>query len=189
MTPTEARAVIITQLQALFSMAERKPDIREHRGQFQSLDEIKTIALKSPAILVAYRSFQMLERRGAELFCNVLWAIHIVAGDTRAERRNELASSIAIVVADHVADVGNAWDFAEGYADSLSAIDLSTLALDQNGVSLWQITWQQSCRFDINDYAALLVEFQGFDADHKTPGANSDDEPKAQTSANYPEVA
>ncbi len=187
MTPVEARSVIITQLQALFAAAERRPDIREHRGQFQSLDEIKNIALRSPSVLVSYRSFQQLERNGAELFCNVLWAIHIVANDTRAERRNELTSGLAIAICDHIAEFGNAWSFAESYANSLSAVDLSTLALDQNGLSLWQITWQQQCKFEIKDYSTLIDIFAGFDADHKAPGASDTDPPKAQTSETYPE--
>lgn len=188
MTPIDARADIIARLQAVFAGAERIPDIREHRGQFQSLEEVQTMAVRSPCILVAYRSFQNMSRRHDELYCQVLWAIHVVAGDTRAERRNALASGVALLVADTFAQQANTWEFADGYADALTAVDISTLALDQAGVSLWQIVWQQDCHFTPPSDTTLLTEFMGFDAEHFEPPANvTTDTPLAETSATYEE--
>lgn len=185
MTPVEARAYIIAQLVELFADEERKPDIQPHRGQFQSIDEIKNIAVRPPTVLVSYRSFSNVVREHGEMQCDVLWALYVIATDTRAERRNELATGVAVAVSDHIAATGNAWAFAQDIAKNLSAADMSTLALDVNGVALWQITWQQTCRFTIKDLTGLIGEFLGFDADHKTPGASPSDPPKAQTSATY----
>lgn len=186
MTPLDARAHIIAEIQALFAEQDRKVDVLAHRGQFQSIDEIKTIAVRSPTILVSFRSFSKTKGAFGKLQCEVLWALYVIATDARIERRNELAGTVALIVTDHVADVGTAWQFAEEEPINLAAVDLSTLAIDQAGIALWQITWQQTGSFAIKDLTGLLGEFAGFDADHLKPGSVIGvDPPQAQTSDNY----
>lgn len=181
-----ARAFLITQLQTLLGDKVLTKEVQEHRGQFASLEEIKTIAARSPAVRVAFRGLQNIERSGPELLADVLWAVHVLAGDTRASARNNVAGAVAIAIVDHVAGEAAHWTFAEDAPRGLTAVDLTTLPIDQNGVSLWQLTWSQRCRLQVIDPLGALTDFDGFDTDHFKPGADTvNDQPPAQTTDDY----
>ena len=179
-----ARQFVIVALQSLLAATVNSKAIEPHRGQFASLEEIRNIALRSPAVRVAFRGLQGADRQGPELIADVLWSIHIIANDTRAEARNTLAGGVAVTVLDHIVAEAPHWPFVEGGAEQATAIDLTTLELDKNGVSLWQVSWRQQCRLQLIDPLSGLDDFGGFDADHFAPD-NTDSAPLAQTHADY----
>ena len=181
-----ARQTIIAALTTLLSSAVPAKNIIAHRGQFESIDEIKRIALASPSVLVCFRGRQNSEAQGLETIGEVQWVVYVIAEDKRGAMRNVTATSVAFAIEDYLARNANAWAFAEGAAERLTSADITSLAVDQTGLALWQVTWLLKCRLSTLDPLAALTHFDGFDAEHFKVGANElVDLPKAKTKADY----
>jgi hypothetical protein len=183
-----ARDFIVTTLQVLLDGIVNPKEVQTHRGQFESLQEIQTIAARSPAVRVAFRALQDSHLENAVTVGNVLWVIHVFATDQRAEARNTLAGGIALKINALLAAKAAHWSFARDEAQQLSAVDLSTLTLDKAGISLWQITWSQLGEFTFVDPFGQIVDWKGVDGSHFDPEDDSENgAPRAETTINFPE--
>lgn len=183
-----ARQGIIDTLQQELTGAVAPRDISPHRGQFESLKEIQNISTQSPAVRVAFRALESTQPQHDQTQMDVFWVIHVIAHSTRQDQRNQLAGGIAVAIVDVIAHLGNTWPWADDVPTRLRAVDLSTLNLDRNGISLWQVTWQQRGLFDRVQALPPLDTFEGFDSDHYAPGADPETaEPQAQTTDTYTE--
>lgn len=148
-------------------------EVRSHRGQFTSRAEIQKIAVKSPCILLAYRGFTGANDDFGETRVNVQWVAYILTQDTRDAPRHDLASLILTALLKIVP--GNDWADTIESAEKISGRNITSTDIDDIGISLWVVAWQQLMKIDALDVSALdnLLTIHG---DHFGAGNFTDDE-------------
>lgn len=149
MTLVALRTSVIDYLTA--NMPQFKT-VQAHGGKFNR-EELKRIAMKSPAALVSVLGGG-LQRESTQAVGEMALTVFIVTRDTSSTKRGEDVLTLAETVAGHVMD--NAWDYAEATAPKNGRIDnLYTGKIDRDGVALWSVSWRQRADLAIFDHTAL----------------------------------
>ncbi len=129
-------------------------------------DELKRIALKSPACLVSVLG-GTVQREGGEPTCNLTMSAFIITRGTSQQLRDEDVLVLVEPVAARVAR--NGWKYECSRAPEGVRIDnLYTGEIDKLGVALWSVTWIQRLDIDVFDPdAEPLADFHTlyFDTD------------------------
>lgn len=166
MTLQTVRTALIDSVVAP-AVAGAVQQVRAHRGQFRSLEEIKKIAVRNTAVLVAYRGFQNVERHHDQFIADVVWVAYSIAQDLSVKNdRNKTAGLIAEVLAGVISREAGNLSNAQEDPKRLSAKNVSTLAIDKMGLSIWEVTWTQSMTILPEELAISLDDFEGFDGKH-----------------------
>jgi Bacteriophage Mu, Gp37 len=148
----QARATIITKLTAGLT-AGLVNDVRGHRGQFESAKEVKKLAVKHPAVLVAYRGFSDAKKEYGEVTATVQWVVYVLTQDGKKERA-EVAGDIVSNLLKLIP--GNDWGFANEEPEKLAGRNVTSSDVDQMGVSLWAVSWVQKMAIeDLTTLASL----------------------------------
>lgn len=152
MTLTGLRTSIIDSIAANISAFQT---VQSHGGKFNSL-ELKRLALKSPAALVAVLGGP-LDREGTQAVGGVRLAVFIVTRGTSEDQRDSAALILVEAVAGLVSE--NKWAYADAKAPESMRIDnLYSGVIDRQGVALWSVSWVQRADlaiFDQADFDAL----------------------------------
>lgn len=127
--------------------------VSEHGGAF-SLEDIKRIALKSPAIVVGALGIPSFEIQGSVISATTVFAAFCLAYDRKKERRDIAALLLAESVA--VETLRNNWDgSASSSPKNIVGTNLYSIALDKLGVAMWAIRWEQLVDLQRNVLATL----------------------------------
>jgi phage gp37-like protein len=118
-----------------------------HGGRFD-VAELKRVSKKAPAVFVAFLGFRNLTYANDGKFqANVAWGAFVVAKDKRNLRRDLVAAAVV----DRLTLIvpGNTWgtDDCLGRPDNVRGDNLFSSVVDNLGVAMWAVTWQQSMAF------------------------------------------
>lgn len=141
--------------------------VEGHRGQFSSLNEIKKLAVKSPAVLVAYTGFKKVDTEYGSIDADVDWVAFILAQDRGRTKRDEIASIVANGLLEVIRDHRRSWGAKEKGA--VSGRNITSLAIDKAGMSVWLVRWTRKMELsEVN--LSELVHWEGWDAKHISDG-------------------
>jgi hypothetical protein len=164
-----------------------------HAGKF-TWAELKARSFNAPAVFISHLGFKAAsEDKRAEFaedcaVFNVRFAIGIAAKHAKTiEARNLIAATIAERIA-LIANDNQTWDLAtvDNNIERLEAQGLFVLEAEQDGHSMWLVTFYQHVQIDSTDFSGLDI-FEGFDADHLLDGDVPDAGDELQTQDDYPE--
>jgi phage gp37-like protein len=182
----EIRQQIIHQFGEALTGLVKPKHIQPHRGQFHSLDEVKNLAVRAPAVLVAYRGFTQARQQCDALMLNSQWLAIVMTQDTRHRPdRNDSATAIITTITHHLATQAQQWTFADSEAQHLQGQNDTPLAMDKTGLAVWSVTWQQIINITEPSWPLPLTVFEGFHTDHLRAAEDTDAEPLAQTQDSY----
>lgn len=141
MTLDTVQAAIVTVLQT--RLAGAAAAVQEHRGQFDSLDEIKRLAIKNPAVLVSLRGFRNPMLLDADqVHATVQCVVYVLTADKaqlpRGRSATVLASAITAVLDDQ------RWGIEAGAPEDVVGRNITNNEIDKAGVCLWSIAWLQA---------------------------------------------
>jgi hypothetical protein len=171
------------------SLGNSATDVRSHRGQFDSLAEIRNLAVRSPAVLVAIRRYTDVEEHGENYLLTLDCGIYLLTQDkgTGTDRRDSLALIVSQKITQAIFALARQWDFAHELPSRISVTNLTTLEMDKNGGCLWLHNFNLRVEIDALDAATLGI-FEGFDADHFSEADPPVREVVMQSTDNYPEI-
>lgn len=123
--------------------------VETHDGQL-SRDELKSATNRAPVVMVAFIGLPGMQPRGRDQWqVAASLAASILVRDQPGRPRHLLALDLAARVLQTIgtsADWGRADWFRAAEPDSIVANNLYSGALDEvQGVSLWAVTWMQTC--------------------------------------------
>lgn len=128
--------------------------VQAHGGTFDK-DELKRIALKSPACLVALMGGPLAREGGSPTGEPTLFAF-VVTGGSSSTKRNRAAIILVEEVIRLVAN--NSWKYECAQAPNGMRMDnLYSGEIDKEGVALWSVSWSQRtdiATFDPDDPTA-----------------------------------
>lgn len=158
----DLRAAIVAGIRETLPEAIRD-NCRTHGGRFDK-GEIKRIAMKSPAILVACLGLVDAAPDGAEgVNATFAWGAFVVTTDKPQLPRDAGALALVSILAGVVPD--NRWGCDDaGYPDKIRGDNLYSGAVDGAGIALWAVTWNQRLTLAVSDGSALGI-FATFHAD------------------------
>lgn len=192
MNLTAVKKAIQTQLRAhstLRQLVTREQSILLHAGKF-TWQELKRRSFTAPAIFISHLGFRTLSETQRYEFdeplnsYQVRFAIGIVAKHAKGtEARNQVASAISEQLALIIAN--NNWGLPTVGSDieKLEAQGLFVPAAEEDGQSLWLITWYQAVQIEETDWDTELDIFEGFDGEHQVGHSQSDYVPPPPPSA------
>lgn len=134
-----------------------------HGGRFDK-GEIRRLALKSPAVLIACLGLVNAESDGAgAVNATAAWGAFVVTTDKPQLPRD--AGALVIVSALTRVVTDNRWGREDtGYPGKLRGDNLYSGQADGAGVALWAVTWQQTITLGALDESTLDL-FATFHAD------------------------
>lgn len=131
--------------------------VQAHRGSFASAEEVKRFATKPAAVLVAALRVARAEDIGGIAMLPVDWGIFVITKDVPGIARDAgalgMVQTILVLASD--ADWGGQ---PVGPVANLEARNLYAATIDQLGIALWGIGFQQPVEIDLvsaADYAAM----------------------------------
>lgn len=141
MTLDGVQAAIVTRLET--ELAGAAASVQGHRGQFDSLDEIRRLAIKNPAVLVSCRGFRNPMMLAVdELHATVQWVVYVLTTDrpqlSRGQSAAVLVSAITAVLDDQ------RWGVDAGAPEDVVGRNITTNEIDKAGICLWSIAWLQA---------------------------------------------
>ena len=157
---------------------DRVEIVERHVGQFSTPDEVKRyLSGRSGCVrLAALRVRNITNRSGMTGL--VTWAAYVMTTDSwgyaRDARCEVLAGKIARRIS--VREAPRAMK-AERMAENISAENIYSGGLDNFGVSLWAVTWEQIFRLDDEIDMATLPEFLRLGASFVVNGQPVTEEP------------
>ncbi|MDH4122376.1 MAG: hypothetical protein OEV94_11805 [Deltaproteobacteria bacterium] len=163
-----------------------------HDGRF-NLDNLKTLATKTPALLAACLGIPKIEMQSqGDYRLTAQWAVFVLGKDLPAAggaaKTGRGAAALALAQAVLLTTAGNRWGAANTQAPTdLKAENLFSAPADQAaGLALWAVSWRQTVEVQAMTAAdiAALNDFLRFYADWDL--APKDGTPEAQDHINLP---
>lgn len=138
--------------------------VKVHRGRFD-LPAIQRYATRSPFVAVAYLGSPGSEQMGDELRDDCEWAAFIVVAETADVKRDVMALKLNGLIKSIIR--GNRWNNNNAQvAKRIRADNLVTMQLDEVGIDLHVVSWEQAVTippFDepatLNDFNTLFTEY------------------------------
>lgn len=149
MSLVSLRAAIEDRLQAAIPQAHAST----HRGPF-TLADVKRIATRSPALVVACLGMPRASREGVFTVCEAAWGVFVITTDKAGIKRDDLSMTLAESVTALVST--ERWGgHAMKAASDISSANLYSVALDKEGVALWSVRWRQAVEISMGAHAEL----------------------------------
>lgn len=125
----------------------------EHGGPF-TLEELKRVAARAPALVVTCLGVPALEVQGTVVVAHAVWAVFGVTKNEQRRKRDVagllLAESVMVEVPHQT------WNGSASKAPrDVTAANLYSSELDRQGVSLWAIRWRQQVDLQRNAITTL----------------------------------
>lgn len=135
--------------------------IERHIGQFNTPAEVKTyLTDREGCIRVAALRVRNIRYRAGGTIGDVTWAAYVMATDAwgypRDTRCEVLVGKLARRIAERDAASGMK---AERAASTISAENIYTSGLNELGLTMWAVTWEQEFRLDEEIDIAVLPDF------------------------------
>lgn len=152
---TSMRDNIATGLQT--AITEGIATVKVHRGRFD-FSSVQRYATRSPFIAVAYLGSPGSEELGDSLRDDCNWAAYIVVHETATDKRDEMVLALNGLVKSIIRR--NRWGNANAQvAKRIQADNLHTTKLDEIGVELHVVSWEQPVTIPPYDEPATLNDF------------------------------
>ena len=142
-----------------------KPDqvkvIERHIAQFNTPAEVKTyLTDRNGCIRVAALRIRNIRSRAGGTIGDVTWAAYVMATDSwgypRDTRCEILVGKLVRRIASRDAADGMK---AERAASNISAENIYSGGLNEMGLTMWAVTWEQECRLDEEIDISTLPDF------------------------------
>ncbi|EOI6871225.1 hypothetical protein ACMVR4_002632 [Yersinia enterocolitica] len=135
--------------------------IERHIGQFNTPAEVKTyLSDRNGCIRVAALRIRNIRSRAGGTIGDVTWAAYVMATDAwgypRDTRCEILVGKLARRIASREAASGMG---AERAASTISADNIYTSGLNDLGLTMWAVTWEQEFRLDEEIDISTLPDF------------------------------
>ena len=135
--------------------------IERHIGQFKTPAEVKTyLSDRNGCIRVAALRIRNIRSRAGGTIGDVTWAAYVMATDAwgypRDTRCEILVGKLARRIASREAASGMG---AERAASAISADNIYTSGLNDLGLTMWAVTWEQEFRLDEEIDISTLPDF------------------------------
>lgn len=135
--------------------------IERHIGQFNTPAEVKTyLSDRNGCIRVAALRIRNIRSRAGGTIGDVTWAAYVMATDAwgypRDTRCEVLVGKLARRIASREAASGMG---AERAASAISADNIYTSGLNDLGLTMWAVTWEQEFRLDEEIDISTLPDF------------------------------
>ncbi len=135
--------------------------IERHIGQFNTPAEVKTyLSDRNGCIRVAALRIRNIRSRAGGTIGDVTWAAYVMATDAwgypRDTRCEILVGKLARRIASREAASGMG---AERAASAISADNIYTSGLNDLGLTMWAVTWEQEFRLDEEIDISTLPDF------------------------------
>lgn len=135
--------------------------IERHIGQFNTPAEVKTyLSDRNGCIRVAALRIRNIRSRAGGTIGDVTWAAYVMATDAwgypRDTRCEILVGKLARRIASREAASGMR---AERAASAISADNIYTSGLNDLGLTMWAVTWEQEFRLDEEIDISTLPDF------------------------------
>lgn len=168
---------------ALEDALPKTVDCNSHGGRF-SVDDLKRIAQRTPAVRVGCLAIRdMVSDNAGGIDITVVWGVFVITTDTPQFSRDAAALILVAAIAALVPD--NRWAaIASDNPAAARGDNLYSGQLENVGVALWAITWQQQLTLDKQDLANLDA-FQTLHVDFNL--APKDDSIDGQTDIDLPQ--
>ncbi|MCP1375389.1 DUF1834 family protein [Dyella lutea] len=163
MSLLDVRTAIVDTIKAALPASTM---VEAHRGRFDSVEELKRFATRAPAVLVALLRAPLNDATEAMPRIPAGWAVFVVTRDIPQLARD--AGAIALVEKLQLLISGNTWGRDDTSAPvSIDASNLYSDRIDNLGVALWGISFEQTISNPVLDQAALdaLGLFETFHQD------------------------
>jgi hypothetical protein len=132
----------------------------EHGGPI-TLEELKRVATRAPALVVACLGVPSITREGMQVTTDAAYAVFCVAAKSPSETQGDIA--LALVSLASLDIPGQRWNqAASGVPQQIAATNLYSSALDKVGLALWAIRWRQKVDLDRTALMAALEPFETF---------------------------
>lgn len=154
MSVIDVRTGIVNTLQAALGA---NVAVQSHRGSFASAEEVKRFATKPAAVLVAALRVSRAEDIGGIAMLPVDWGVFVITKDVPGIMRD--AGALGVVATILMLAGDSDWGGqAVGPVSGLDARNLYTAQVDNLGIALWGIGFQQAIEIgqvSDADYAAM----------------------------------
>ncbi|PMN91374.1 hypothetical protein [Enterovibrio norvegicus] len=159
-------AITAAVVQALATFKGDAPDevgsINRHKGRFATPDAVKHEVTHYGALRVAALNVSQVRREAGSLVGMVSLVAFVMTTDHYGHHRDERAEVISSKLAVFIS--GQDWSQALGRTaykqpERVSAQNLCTEALDNIGVAIWSVSWQQECRLNVPIDLTTLDDF------------------------------
>jgi hypothetical protein len=180
MTLNDVRAAIVEKLKADAALAALKVDCQTHRGRI-TVDDLKATSLKPLSVLISFLAVKSVEILAGEVNCNCVWGAFIIAVDKPQLSRD--AAALMVLTRLLTLVPGNVWGLGISAPENVEAMNLYNGKMDEKGVVITALTWEQVVSLTLND-AGELDDFLKFVADYDLSPA--DGTPEAQDNITLP---
>jgi hypothetical protein len=187
MSIVEVRQQIVDDFIVHLNGLVHRDGVSPHRGMFESLNELQTLANRSPSALVAIRWVENVQQENNQFVGNAVFTVNVIANSRRNSNASTTAALVAQSIAQYISTDAKKWDFSIESPDQIRFVDVTTLKIHQSGVALWEVSWKQKIEFNDVDLSVTDI-FEGYDADHFSESDDvASDDPIAQSTQTYPE--
>ena len=124
--------------------------IERHIGQFNTPNEVKTyLSDRDGCIRIAALRIRNIRQRAGGTIGDVTWAAYIMATDSWAHPRDTRCEVLVGTLARRIASREAASGMkAERAASTISADNIYSGGLNELGLTMWAVTWEQEFRLD-----------------------------------------
>lgn len=135
--------------------------IERHIGQFNTPAEVKTyLSDRSGCIRIAALRIRNIRQLAGGMVGDITWAAYVMATDSWAYPRDTRCEVLVGKLARRIAARGAAAGMkAERAADAISADNIYSGGLNELGLTMWAVTWEQAFRLDEEIDIAALPDF------------------------------
>ncbi|WP_438436657.1 hypothetical protein [Kluyvera georgiana] len=135
--------------------------IERHIGQFNTPAEVKNyLSDRDGCIRIAALRIRNIRQLAGGMVGDVTWAAYVMATDSWAYTRDIRCEVLVGKLARRIAARGAAAGMkAERAADTISADNIYSGGLNELGLTMWAVTWEQTFRLDEEIDIAALPDF------------------------------
>lgn len=120
--------------------------VTTHGGRFDS-EDLRRYATQAPCAIVGLLAVPAAEVEGGQVVVDLQWGIFLLGVDRKALRRDAVALGLVELTLG-VVRAEETWDDPEVHMpDRIRADNHFSKVCDEQGVSLWSVTWRQ--RYDL----------------------------------------
>lgn len=146
--------------------------IERHIGQFNTPAEVKTyLSDRDGCIRIAALRIRNIRQRAGGIIGDVTWAAYVMATDSWAYPRDTRCEVLVGKLARRIAarDAASGMK-AERAASTISADNIYSGGLNDLGLTMWAVTWEQEFRLDEEIDISTLPDFLRLGATLATSG-------------------
>ncbi|MDA8488565.1 hypothetical protein [Kluyvera sp. Awk 3] len=150
--------------------------IERHIGQFNTPAEVKTyLSDRDGCIRIAALRIRNIRQRAGGTIGDVTWAAYVMATDSWAYPRDTRCEVLVGKLARRIAvrDAASGMK-AERAASTISADNIYSGGLNDLGLTMWAVTWEQEFRLDEEIDISTLPDFLRLGATLATSGGASE---------------